>query len=235
MIKFSIVVATIATLISYPVLSQSTGSHVKKNSDARTDIHDNDPNAAEKAVHFLARCTAELRSPVAKMILAKPYLSPEQKKLARSKVQGSEECMNRLGFKLRFDYAPLVGGMAEYYVTDIFSDETIELVSASTNAEQAVISPPYAPRNSLEIFAQCVAKKNPKAVKNFISTIPTSDAEKEALQLVIPMLGQCIPSGDEVALDKISLRAMLSFGLYRELAAVASVEKNQVSLNAGSQ
>jgi hypothetical protein len=229
----SIILAVVATVMATPGLSQSTGSHIRKNSDARTDIQDNDPNAAEKAVHFLARCTAELRSPVAKKILALPYLSAEQKKIVKSKVRGSGDCMNRLGFQLRYDFAPLVGGMAEYFVTDIFKDKDIELISEASNADRTVVSP--SARNSIEMFSQCVARKDPKAVKSFVSTQPTSDAEKKALQSVIPFLGQCIPEGEKISLDKISLRAMLSFGLFRELAAVSSTEKSKFSLNAGNQ
>lgn len=233
MIRLSIILAVVTAMIAVPGMSQTTGSHIRKSSDARTDIHGNDPNAAERAAHFLARCTAELRSPVAKKILALPYLSVEQKKLAKSKVRGSEDCMDRIGFKLKFDYAPLIGGMAEYYVTDIFEDESIELVSGSAQENQSEVSLPA--RNSLEMFSQCVARKDPKAVKNFISTQPTSEAEKKALQSVIPLLGQCIPAGEKISLDKISLRAMVSFGLYREMAAVASIEKSEISLNAGNK
>lgn len=235
MLRLSIVLAAVAATLTVPAMGQTTGSHIRKSSDARTDIQGNDSKAAEKAVHFLARCTAELRSPVAKKILALPYLSVEQKNLVKSKIQGSEDCMGRLGFKLKFGYAPMIGGMAEYYVTDIFKDESIKLVSGSATADagQASVSP--AARNSVEMFSQCVARKDPKAVKDFVSTQPTSDEEKSALQSVVPLLGQCIPAGEKISLDKISLRAMLSFGLYRELAAIASVDRNKISLNAGSQ
>lgn len=232
MTRFTVILTAIVTMMASPATSQSLGSHIKKSSDARSDIHDNDPNTAEKAVHFFARCTAELRSPVAKKILELPYSSREQQKLVRSKVRAGEECMDRLGFKLRTDHVPLFGGMAEYYVTDVFPDESIGMISSSI-AEKPIASP--TPRNSAEIFSQCVARKNPREVKDFNSTEPTGEAEKEVLQSVMPLLGQCIPAGENITLDKISLRAMLSFGLYRELASIASAETAPASASAGSQ
>lgn len=228
-----VLAAAISAMIATPVLGQGLGSHIRKSSDARNDIHDNDPDAAEKAANFFARCTAELRSPVAKKILDLPYMDSAQKKLARSKVSHGEECMDRLGYRLKSDYPPLVGGMAEYYVTDVFSDDSIALIAGTGNSDQVSVSPK--PRNSAEIFSQCVARKDARAVKNFISAVPASGAEKQALQVVIPLLGQCIPAGEKIELDKISLRAMLSFGLYRELAAVVATDIQPTVKNAGSQ
>ena len=217
----TILALALFALIASPALSQSLGSHIKRSSDARSDIHINDPDAAEKAAHFVARCTAEIRSPAAKKILALPYMSKKQQKSVGSKVRGVGECVNRLGYDLRFTSSPLVGGMAEYFVTDVFRDELVNQVAVPTSDSPVISS---TPRNGGEIFAQCVVQKDARAVKNLISTEPTSDEEKQALKAVVPLLGQCIPAGEEIALNRRSIRAMLSFGLYRELATLDSAE-----------
>ncbi|GAB5488372.1 MAG: hypothetical protein Pars2KO_19420 [Parasphingorhabdus sp.] len=219
-----VVIFAIAMLFAVPAFGQGLGSHIKKSRDARTDIHDNDPNAAEKAVHFVGRCFADMRSPIAKKILALPYLEKDQKKMVKSKVSGNggSECMGRVGFKLRFSYPPMIGGMADFYVTDVYSDDLIDKLADAPQSVQ--------PRNSIESFSQCVVRKNPRAIKTFVAAPPTSNSEKQALQSVVPLLGSCIPAGEEIKLDRIALRAMLSFGLYQELTGYSSA-----NVTAGTQ
>ena len=217
LILFSVLVAMLAA----PLAAQSTGSFIKRNSDAPNDIHSNDPKAAEKAANFFAQCTAELRGSFAHDILAMPYLDKAQTKKIKSTVRGPEECMDRVGFLLKMDDPIFLGGMAEYYIAHIYRSFDLAILSERHST----------PRNTPEIFSQCVVRKNPQLVRNFVTAEPASKGETAALKLVVPMLGQCIPIGEKISLDRVALRAMLSVGMYREMDAYSTEKREPEAQN----
>lgn len=217
-----------AVMMSLAVVSvgaeafQGVGSHIRRSTDAPRNLINNDPESAERAANYFARCVAERRGRLARNLLAMEYRAEDQMRRAERLISGREECMDDIGFQLRADGATIIGGMAEYYVRMADAEAELALVSGLTDERIAELN--LAPRNGFEHLGLCVARRDPIAVSAFVSTEPRSEEEGEALQQVVPHLGPCVLDGETVRLDRRTVRSVTAVGLYRALAALETAE-----------
>ena len=61
----------------------------------------------------------------------------------------------------------------------------------------------------------CVARADPTDVHHLLMTRISSDAEREALQLVVPQLAGCVRAGQRIAFSRSVLRGLLAEALYK--------------------
>jgi hypothetical protein len=68
---------------------------------------------------------------------------------------------------------------------------------------------------TMALLGECVARRNPETVRRIALTDPASPAESEAIALVQPTIGSCIPSGSTVRLNRAIVRGSLLLNYYR--------------------
>jgi hypothetical protein len=74
----------------------------------------------------------------------------------------------------------------------------------------------------IEAFGECVVAQKPDAVAALANSKIASLTESAATDALTPELEQCISAGQTVALDRTSLRQVLTVSLYRRLAMPAA-------------
>ncbi|MEO7276985.1 MAG: hypothetical protein ABIW33_03050 [Sphingomicrobium sp.] len=79
----------------------------------------------------------------------------------------------------------------------------------------------------LSIFGECVVRMDQANALVLLNSSPTSSAEEAAIAALAPAMGQCIPEGQSLALNKESIRGNVAENYYRLAVAprVAPVSK----------
>jgi hypothetical protein len=74
------------------------------------------------------------------------------------------------------------------------------------------------------MVGDCVARADPTGVHHLLTTRISNDAEREALNQVVPQLAGCVRAGQRIAFSRSVLRGMLAEALYklRQPAAAAA-------------
>ncbi|MCA1749641.1 MAG: hypothetical protein ABR601_04065 [Parasphingopyxis sp.] len=190
---------------------QGVGSHIRRSTDAPRNLDSNDTDSAIRAANYLGRCVAESRGSFARELLAMELGGTAQVERAERVVSAGEVCMNDLGFQLRADTVTVAGGMAEYYLLDVYRDEDIAAAAAGDAGS--------APRNGLEHLGRCVARRNAEGVVALIETEPASDDEMGVVRALVSDLGPCVMAGETVGFTPRVIRAVTAVGLYQLVAA----------------
>ena len=68
-------------------------------------------------------------------------------------------------------------------------------------------------------FADCVVRAEPAGARALTMAKPATPKETEAIAQLSPKLGQCMPAGNTVKLNRASLAALVSEALYRQAKA----------------
>lgn len=68
-------------------------------------------------------------------------------------------------------------------------------------------------------ITRCVVTRDPVGADMLIRSAAKSDAEKEALHRVVPVVGACTPSGGQVGFGREEMRGMIAEGLIATRAA----------------
>lgn len=69
------------------------------------------------------------------------------------------------------------------------------------------------PELAMYDITRCVVTRDPVGADMLIRAAPKSDAEKEALHRVVPVIGACTPSGGQVGFGREEMRGMIAEGL----------------------
>jgi hypothetical protein len=168
---------------------------------------------ARRVGNQLAKCVADTRADWADQILDLPFASADQLQQVAGKVKGFDICFATWQFDFKTSPVSLVGGMAENRILKLYKSADVSTF-ASVSDDQLFASP-AAPRNTGEDFAMCLARKDARAVRALIDTVPASEEENAALNKLMPHLSNCIPQGMELKLNKSTVRSYAAFGLYR--------------------
>jgi hypothetical protein len=72
------------------------------------------------------------------------------------------------------------------------------------------------------LVGDCVARADSADVHRLLATKISSDAEKAALEQVVPQLANCVPAGQRTAFSRSVLRGMLAEALYKLRKAAAT-------------
>lgn len=177
-----------------------------------------DAATGRRVLRTFAFCLARARPRVAEAALTAPYLSGEQGNIIRRSVGGVENCMGYSGLELGFQANALPGGLAEQALEGRLARAELGSVAQLTQADIERLG--LVPRNGYEDLALCVVRRDPGAVKSFVTTEPATPAERAAFQSVLPNVGPCVNQGQGLRLDMPGLRAMVAVGLYRILTAL---------------
>ncbi len=227
MLRFSLFCSVILILFQLPVSAQpTTGSNIDTQRSKMTGYHDpvykKNPRAG---INAIARCYAETHRARAADTLSMRYDSKDQaeslKKIFRP-VEWGDACLLAKDLKFGFSTAPVVGGFAEFFLARKYGQQAVSKLSKLTEEDWAKAE--MMPRNAYELFGQCVVMADAASVFGLVNTIPSTKAESKAIKKLVPLLSPCVPKDQEVSFDKTSLRAVLSFALYRAVDQQATME-----------
>jgi len=155
-----------------------------------------------------SRCIATSEPKVATKMLSYPLSAPEQSVALRRAVDDLEHCLNYDVTSSRIS-APetlmLISGMAEELFRAGYGGRNVTTLVGSSAAK---------PRNVNEDVALCVVRSNPVAARELIDTAPGSAGEKAVIAQIAPQLGSCIPQGQTLAVNRVTVRAWVAAGLY---------------------
>jgi hypothetical protein len=69
------------------------------------------------------------------------------------------------------------------------------------------------PELAMYDITRCVVTRDPLGADMLIRSAPRSDAEKDALHRVVPVIGTCTPAGGQVGFGREEMRGMIAEGL----------------------
>lgn len=213
----SLVLVLAALTLAAPALSEPPiGSRIDAVPLAPVQPDTHSQEDAIRLMNQFARCIGHQRRKEARAVLDLPLGSTEQNRAIARMVGGQEECLGDGAAELHFPAPALIGGLAEQLILDLYPGADPSSLAGLSDADQQKRG--FAPRNLSEDFALCVVRRDPASVRAFIDTQPASPGEDQVVRKLVPQFGPCAVAGQTLKLDKLSIRLMLAFGLYRALA-----------------
>jgi hypothetical protein len=167
-----------------------------------------------------AACVARSHRRLAETMLAQPYLSQEQSRIALQISDSS--CLGPGEITLRYPAARLVGRIAAFFILERYADADVARFAGLSDEALAQLG--LVPRNNAEDMAYCVLRRDPRAVRALIGTAWESPQEAEAIRRIVPHLGPCAPAGERLDLNAAAVRLLLAAGLYRALSIASAAE-----------
>ena len=200
-----------------------------------------DPAEIRAALGFYGTCIVKREGEIAsKSVLSGEFLDPrsdEGKRLVQ------KECLADRVTVARFPDAALKGAMADALVTrslDRLTATSFDGVPALTYAAPWPVR--LTDRNGSDLpperieaqqrkydeklgevargkMAECVTRAAGAPVRALLATPAASQAELAALQAVAPSLAGCLPAGQTIGFDRMTLRGALAVAYYRLASA----------------
>lgn len=165
-----------------------------------------------------AGCVARSHRRLAEALLAQPYLSQQQHRIALEISDAG--CLGAGTTQLRYAAARLVGRIAQFFIHERYANADVARFAGLSDEAAAQLG--LAPRNNAEDMASCVLRRDPQAVRALIDTAWESPGEAEAIRRIVPHLGPCAAAGETLDLNPAAVRLMLTTGLYRALSITAA-------------
>lgn len=169
-------------------------------------------DAARKFVDDFARCVASRQPGRAAAVLNLPYGSEQQAKAVGDLAAREYDCLGPFSGNLEIGFGaePIASGMAEYFLGNLGKIAELRRRDPRSFAYREPIG--------IEAFGECVVAQKPDAVEALANSKIASPAESVATDALAPELQQCVWAGQTVALDRTSLRQVLTVSLYRHVA-----------------
>ena len=219
--RFSAMAAAAVTLTALPAMAQpESGRRIDSTPRAVKGLPGDKDDAGRIVLNQYSRCYAQKYQTRAIDALEYLYLSPEQDKAVAKLNRSMPDCLGHSGLTLRFSAPAMVGGMAEELVLENYGSKNLAAVSALT--EDAMFASGFKPRNNGEDFAQCVARSNSAGAYALLQTDVGSEAETKAVKTLVPVLGSCLVTGQNINLNEDTVRSLSAVGLYRILSGLAA-------------
>jgi hypothetical protein len=163
-----------------------------------------------------AACVARSHRRLAENMLALPYLSQEQRRIAYE--LSDPGCLgmgdDRTGdITLRYPVARLVGRIAQFFIRERYAN--VDVARFGGLSDEAASQLGLVARNNAEDMASCVLRRDPQAVRALIDTAWESPQEAEAIRRIVPHLGPCAAAGETLDLNAAAVRLMVATALYR--------------------
>src|SRR5690242_16781899 len=152
-----------------------------------------------QALRKLTNCVAELRPRWARTMLAYPYLSSDQARVASELVSGHDRCLGAPEVAVAFRNSSVVGFAAEHFIQSDMAGIDPQRVGNALNT--------VAPKNVSEDFALCLAARDPTAALSLTRSEPGSGDETTAAGQVAMGLAYCSKPGERMTIDVQALRA----------------------------
>jgi hypothetical protein len=168
---------------------------------------------AIQAVHNFGACVAGQTPRGAREVLALDFRSDEYQKKFRAMIKGHDRC---IPFDARLGTARLLfaGAMAEALIEfDVKAGELPQSL-AFDPAREAIQA-----RSPLEAMALCTVMKAPQATAKLFETEPATDEERQAMQPLGGVLGNCLKKDTKAELNKPALRSLLALAAWRIASA----------------
>ncbi len=164
-----------------------------------------------RSMHALAACVAGKRDRDVRKVLAMDFRQREYGRELRSLSGRDPSCSKLMGNStLRADSVLFAGALAELVLErDIAGGDLAPRVAY--NASRPAIEA----RNGAELMAICVVRRAPAETVSLLRTEAASPAEIEQLRAMSAALSGCIPPGQQVRLNRESIRALLALAAYR--------------------
>lgn len=200
-----------------------------------------DPAEIRDALAFYGTCIVKREAAIAsKQVLSGEFLDPrsdEGKRLVQ------KECLSDRVAIARFNDASLKGAMADALVTrdlDRLTATSFDGVPALTYAQPWPVR--FTDRTGSDLppervaaqqrkydeklgevarakMAECVTRAAGAPVRALLTTPIATPAELAALQAVAPSLAGCLPAGQTIGFDRMTLRGALAVAYYRLASA----------------
>jgi len=199
------------------------------------------PAEIRSALAFYGTCIVKREAEIArKQVLSGEFLDPRS---AEGKRLVQKECLSDRVTEARFNDASLKGAMADALV----SRELGRLTATSFDGVPALTYAQPWPvrltdRNGSDLsperiaaqqrkydeklaevarakMAECVTRTAGTQVRAMLATPAASAAELAALQAVAPSLSGCLPAGQTIGFDRMTLRGALAVAYYRLASA----------------
>ena len=169
-------------------------------------------DASRKFVDGFARCVASRQPKRATAVLSMPYGSEQQEKAVSDLAAREYDCLGPFSGNLEigFDAESIASGMAEYFLGNMGR------IADSRRRDPGSFV--YREPVGIEVFGECVVAQNPAAVEALANSEIASLAESSATDALRPELERCVLAGQKLALNRASLRQVLTVGLYRRVA-----------------
>lgn len=137
------------------------------------------------------------------------------------RIYGFRDCMNRVasmnnsGVALRFIPGDLRQWLIQAAYFDRYPDGPEWVVPASQiGAREFPLSEDNVPVQMAVDIGDCVVAADPYAADYFFRTSVQSAEEREAIQQLVPLLGPCIPEGQQIEFAPYTVRIMLGEALW---------------------
>lgn len=164
-----------------------------------------------RALHSLAACVAGKREADVRRVLAIDFREREYGRELRRLAGREASCGKLIGNStIRADGVLFAGTLAELLVErDLGGGDLAPRVAYDASR------PVLEARNGAELMAVCVVRRAPAETISLLRTEAASAAEIEQLRAMSAALSGCIPPGQQVRLNRESIRALLSLAAYR--------------------
>jgi hypothetical protein len=163
-----------------------------------------------QALQGLLSCLAQARPRWARQMLAYPYLSDTQARMAAEALTGRDTCLRGGELEVTFRTSSMVAGLAEHFLRT-------DLPKVDFGRVQAALATLPA-KNGSEDFAFCVASRDPVAARDLTLSEFGSEAEMRAARQLAAGIGPCTVRGEQLTVDLQALRALVAAALYRGVA-----------------
>lgn len=202
---------------------QQTGSRFTVPKPAR-DPEDPSLSVSERGrvtLALYAACILERDAAKAKRALQMPYGAESDKAISRLAVN---DCL-RSGM-LQFQGVSLRGALYNELYRREFGTNVPRAESVAFDFGQSApnLDKDVAGRIGLLMFGDCVLRASPAMAHAFVVAHAAGSAEDAAFVQIEPELGPCLPQGQQIALNRLTLKGVLSEVLYRRATAPAVAE-----------
>lgn len=204
--KYHLFQAAVAALL---ICAGFAGPAEAQGGARRTQLADppNEPRDI-RVLHDFSRCAARRWGNRARAILAMDHRTEDYRVRIHRFAREQWPCAPR--GELRFGQMLFAGGMAETLLRERLRSRSLAVSMAPDPARSPVL-----PRDRTEQMSLCTVRAVPAQVAALLETEAASAAENAALSALVPEVSRCLARGDSVAVNRVSLRALLALAAYR--------------------
>ena len=215
-----LLILTLAALAAPTLAFQVAGSRLNKHADS---------GDAQKAIEMWAECAATIEESWSQQLLSALPTSEDERAIWDKHFGYNDRCLtsSRLimdNKELRFTATSGRGEIARYLARrDIRTDRQPVKGAAMAWLSDGLAALPKDAKYDRSVlvahqFALCVADEYWPETRSFVLAKPDSPAERAALAALSPKLGDCMPAGATLNLNKSLLRVLMGEAAYHALS-----------------
>lgn len=204
----------------WPQKDVDTGSHIAVPSRAEIPEDRNKEDTSRIVMRDFARCTY---SRYAKRAADAVMLEPGMEGAALSKISTSD-CLD--SGMIKFPASVMRGALFGELYRQAQRDRswTLPIQPLALDKVPTINDPQAVRTNFLMLYlAQCVYQAAPEQMRQVVLQPVVSKGQEEAFAAIIPLLGECLPQGMTLKLNRMTLESAFAEYLYRSQAPAAAV------------